>query len=81
MFAAATSLDLSLSPNRVVLVSLSTTLATNTLTEGYRGKVCLLLVGYDGRCSNSLASSVSWPLTSGLRPRGARPHRKRKCAA
>ena len=47
VFAAAASLDLSLSPDRVVLVSLSTTLATNALTEGYRGKVCLLLVGYD----------------------------------
>ena len=47
VFAAAARLDQALLPDRVVLVSLSTTLATNALTEGYRGKVCLLLVGYD----------------------------------
>ncbi len=31
----------------VTLVGLSTTLATNTLAEGHRGAVCLLLIGYD----------------------------------
>jgi len=31
----------------ITLVSLSTTLATNTLAEGQRGRVCLLLIGYD----------------------------------
>ncbi len=31
----------------VVLVGLSTTLATNTLAEGQRSAVCLLLIGYD----------------------------------
>lgn len=34
-------------PEDVTLVSLSTTLATNTLAEGQRGRVCLLLIGYD----------------------------------
>jgi N-methylhydantoinase A/oxoprolinase/acetone carboxylase beta subunit len=35
------------SRSQVVLVALSTTLATNALAEGRRGKVCLLLIGYD----------------------------------
>jgi N-methylhydantoinase A/oxoprolinase/acetone carboxylase beta subunit len=34
-------------PADVTLVALSTTLATNTLAEGQRGSVCLLLIGYD----------------------------------
>ena len=34
-------------PQDITLVSLSTTLATNTLAEGQRGRVCLLLIGYD----------------------------------
>ncbi len=34
-------------PADVTLVGLSTTLATNTLAEGHRGAVCLLLIGYD----------------------------------
>lgn len=33
--------------NEIVLVALSTTLATNTLAEGQRGRVCLFLLGYD----------------------------------
>ena len=35
------------SPEDMALVALSTTLATNTLAEGQRGRVCLLLIGYD----------------------------------
>ncbi len=31
----------------VALVALSTTLATNTLAEGQRGRICLLMIGYD----------------------------------
>ncbi len=34
-------------PGDIALVALSTTLATNTLAEGQRGRVCLLLLGYD----------------------------------
>lgn len=34
-------------PDDIVLTALSTTLATNTLAEGQRGRVCLLLLGYD----------------------------------
>ncbi len=47
VFAAATAEGLSLVPADVTLVALSTTLATNTLAEGRRGAVCLLLIGYD----------------------------------
>jgi len=35
------------SPLDVDLVGLSTTLATNAIVEGYGGKVCLILIGYD----------------------------------
>ena len=35
--------------HRPSLVSLSTTLATNAVTEGYGSKVCLILIGYDKR--------------------------------
>ena len=34
-------------PGAVVLVCLSTTLATNAIVEGRGGRVCLLLIGYD----------------------------------
>ena len=33
--------------NEITLVSLSTTLATNAVTEGYGSKVCLILIGYN----------------------------------
>ncbi len=46
VFAAAAA-GLTLVPADVTLVALSTTLATNTLAEGHRGAVCLLLIGYD----------------------------------
>jgi N-methylhydantoinase A/oxoprolinase/acetone carboxylase beta subunit len=36
-----------ISPANVVLVGLSTTLATNAMVEGQGGPVCLLLIGYD----------------------------------
>ncbi len=36
-----------LTPSDVTLVALSTTLATNTLAEGQRGLVCLMLIGYE----------------------------------
>jgi N-methylhydantoinase A/oxoprolinase/acetone carboxylase beta subunit len=36
-----------LSPRRISLVSLSTTLATNAIAEGHGAPVCLLLIGYD----------------------------------
>ncbi len=36
-----------IAPSDIVLTALSTTLATNTLAEGQRGAVCLLLIGYD----------------------------------
>jgi len=32
---------------KISLVSLSTTLATNAVTEGYGGKACLILIGYN----------------------------------
>jgi N-methylhydantoinase A/oxoprolinase/acetone carboxylase beta subunit len=36
-----------ISPNKVNLVALSTTLATNAIVEGKGSPVCLLLIGYD----------------------------------
>jgi N-methylhydantoinase A/oxoprolinase/acetone carboxylase beta subunit len=33
--------------SRIDLVGLSTTLATNAVAEGYGGRVCLMLIGYD----------------------------------
>ena len=39
--------NVSYSPMNVDLVGLSTTLATNAIVEGYGGKVCLILIGYD----------------------------------
>lgn len=36
-----------LSARRIRLVSLSTTLATNAITEGHGAPVCLILIGYD----------------------------------
>lgn len=47
VFAAASDLGAGCAPADVILVALSTTLATNTLAEGQRGAVCLLLIGYD----------------------------------
>lgn len=35
------------SPDKVGLVGLSTTLATNAIVEGRGGRVCLILIGYD----------------------------------
>jgi N-methylhydantoinase A/oxoprolinase/acetone carboxylase beta subunit len=39
--------SLPISSSDIQLVSLSTTLATNAITEGYGGDICLLLIGYD----------------------------------
>jgi len=47
IFDAAVTGGLRIAPEDITLVSLSTTLATNTLAEGQRGRVCLLLIGYD----------------------------------
>jgi N-methylhydantoinase A/oxoprolinase/acetone carboxylase beta subunit len=47
VFAAAKESGMAVAASEIALVSLSTTLATNTLAEGHRGKVCLLLIGYD----------------------------------
>ncbi len=47
VFAGAKAAGLQATPGHVTLVALSTTLATNTLAEGHRGAVCLLLIGYD----------------------------------
>ncbi len=47
VFAATTQAGAPVRPADVTLVALSTTLATNTLAEGQRGSVCLLLIGYD----------------------------------
>lgn len=47
VFAAAAETGAAVDPADIALVSLSTTLATNTLAEGHRGRVCLLLIGYD----------------------------------
>ena len=47
IFETAVTGGLSIAPEDITLVSLSTTLATNTLAEGQRGRVCLLLIGYD----------------------------------
>lgn len=47
VFAAAAELGAPGAAADVILVALSTTLATNTLAEGQRGAVCLLLIGYD----------------------------------
>lgn len=47
VFAAPNTAGVAITPAQITLVALSTTLATNTLAEGQRGAVCLLLVGYD----------------------------------
>lgn len=47
VFAAPNTTGAPLAAADVILVALSTTLATNTLAEGQRGAVCLLLLGYD----------------------------------
>ena len=47
VFAAPNTTGATITPAQVTLVALSTTLATNTLAEGQRGAVCLLLIGYD----------------------------------
>jgi N-methylhydantoinase A/oxoprolinase/acetone carboxylase beta subunit len=47
VFAANDAAGQAITPGDVTLVALSTTLATNTLAEGQRGRVCLLLLGYD----------------------------------
>ena len=46
VFASEFASGAGLQPAEVTLVALSTTLATNTLAEGHRGAVCLLLIGY-----------------------------------
>ena len=45
--AVAAVLAQGVSPSRVSLVALSTTLATNAIVEGQGSSVCLLLIGYD----------------------------------
>ncbi len=47
VFRAAAAHEISATPADVVLVALSTTLATNTLAEQHTAAVCLLLIGYD----------------------------------
>jgi N-methylhydantoinase A/oxoprolinase/acetone carboxylase beta subunit len=47
VFAAPNTTGATVTPAQITLVALSTTLATNTLAEGQRGAVCLLLIGYD----------------------------------
>lgn len=47
VFAGPTATAAQLTPSHVTLVALSTTLATNTLAEGQRGAVCLILIGYE----------------------------------
>jgi N-methylhydantoinase A/oxoprolinase/acetone carboxylase beta subunit len=47
VFASQAATIASLTPSDVALVALSTTLATNTLAEGQRGVVCLILIGYE----------------------------------
>lgn len=47
VFDAGAGLGQPVTPDDVTLIALSTTLATNTLAEGQRGKVCLLMIGYD----------------------------------
>src|SRR5512139_1939456 len=47
VFGVAGKSQTGATPADVSLVALSTTLATNTLAEGQRGAVCLILVGYD----------------------------------
>ncbi len=47
VFASQPARDAALTPSDVTLVALSTTLATNTLAEGQRGAVCLILIGYE----------------------------------
>jgi len=43
----AEAAHLGISPADIVLVGLSTTLATNAIVEGRGGRVCLILIGYD----------------------------------
>jgi len=52
VFASAASIQAGLAPTDVVLVALSTTLATNTLAEGQTGSVSLILIGYDVELMN-----------------------------
>jgi N-methylhydantoinase A/oxoprolinase/acetone carboxylase beta subunit len=47
VFVAAEAQGTPFAPEDVTLVALSTTLATNTLAEGQRGAVCLILIGYE----------------------------------
>jgi len=47
VFATPAATAAGVAPADVVMVALSTTLATNTLAEGHRGAVCLILIGYD----------------------------------
>ena len=47
VFESKASIKAGLSPDDVVLVALSTTLATNTLAEGQGASVTLILIGYD----------------------------------
>ncbi len=47
VFEAAAGIGQAVAADDISLVALSTTLATNTLAEGQRGRVCLILIGYD----------------------------------
>ncbi|MEJ5198483.1 MAG: hydantoinase/oxoprolinase N-terminal domain-containing protein, partial [Anaerolineae bacterium] len=47
VFAGPAARSAGVGPADVVMVALSTTLATNALAEGHRGSVCLILIGYD----------------------------------
>jgi len=47
VLAATRAAENRVQPGDISLVALSTTLATNTIAEGHRASVCLILIGYD----------------------------------
>ena len=58
VFESKASVEAGLSPDDVVLVALSTTLATNTLAEGQGASVTLILIGYDQELMQQLFNQI-----------------------
>ena len=58
---ALAQLPATIGPERIALVAVSTTLATNAVVEGHGGPVCTLLVGFDAAMAARTGIAAAFP--------------------